>query len=79
MFQLLTNSNKLHTTFLGEERIKENLGIKDNVIEYCKNKILDKNCLIAKVGKNYYCEIDDLIITINASSYTIITVHKKTN
>lgn len=29
--------------------------------------MLDKNCSIYKQGKNWYCEIDDIKIIINAS------------
>ena len=47
----------------------------DDVVEYCKNKVLDKNCNIYKQGKNWYCEIDNIKITINSYSYTIITAH----
>ena len=44
-------------------------------MKHCKNKILDKNCNIYKQGKNWYCEIDNIKITINSYSYTIITAH----
>ena len=74
----LSNIDKLHTTELGIERIKKNLELdRDNVVEYCKNKILDKNSMIYKKGKNWYCEIDNIIITINTYSYTIITDNQK--
>lgn len=74
--RLLTNIDKVHTTKLGIERIKKNLNLDTNdVVEYCKNKVLDKKCNIYKQGKNWYCEIDNIKITINAYSYTIITVH----
>ena len=72
---LLTNINKIHTTTMGIDRIKKNLNIDSDVVEYCKNKILDKNCNIYKEGKNWYCEIDNIKITINSYSYTIITAH----
>ena len=36
----------------------------------------DKNSIIRK-GKNWYVSIDDIIITVNAYSYTIITAHKQ--
>lgn len=63
---------------MGIERIKRNLKIEvDDVVEYCKNKVLDKNCRIYKKGKNFYCETDNEIITINSYSYTIITAHIK--
>jgi len=73
---LLSNVDKIHTTEMGVERIKKNLNLNTNdVVEYCKNKVLDKNCTIYKQGKNWYCEIDNIKITINSYSYTIITAH----
>lgn len=75
---LLSNINELHTTILGIERIKRNLSIDNtDVVEYLKNKILDKKCIITKRGKNYYCEIDNIIITVNSYNYSIITAHKR--
>lgn len=72
---LLSNIEKIHTTELGIERIKRNLKITNDALEYCKNKIIDSNCQIYKEGKNWYCEIDNIRITINSYSYTIITAH----
>lgn len=73
---LLLNIDKVHTTEMGMDRIKKNLKIDtDDVVEYCKNKVLDKNCYIYRQGKNWYCEIDHIKITINSYSYTIITAH----
>jgi len=73
---LLSNIDKVHTTELGVLRIKQNLKLEtDDVVLYCKNKVLDKNCNIYKQGKNWYCEIDNIKITINSYSYTIITAH----
>ena len=74
--ELLNNIDKIHTTLMGIDRIKRNLNIDCDVVEYCKNKILDKNTKIYINGKNWYCEIDNIIITINSYSYTIITAHK---
>lgn len=74
---LLKNIDKLHTTSLGFDRIKSNLALTNiDVIKYCKEKILDKNCIITKHGKNWYCQTDNVIFTINSFSYTIITAHK---
>ena len=74
---LFNNIDKVHTTEMGIDRIKKNLKLDtDDVVEYCKNKVLDKNCNIYKQGKNWYCEIDNIKITINSYSYTIITAHK---
>ena len=73
---LLSNIDKVHTTKLGAERILKNLKLDiDDVTLYCKSKVLDKNCHIYKQGKNWYCEIDNIKITINSYSYTIITAH----
>lgn len=75
---LLDNINKVHTTEMVINRIIKNLKLNTNdVVEYCKNKVLDKNCNIYKQGKNWYCEIENIIITINSYSYTIITAHIK--
>ena len=77
MNDLLLNINKLHTTELGEFRIKRNLGMDMDVVLYCKDKILDSSCFMYKRGKNWYCDVDDIVITVNSYSYTIITVHRK--
>lgn len=77
MNELIDNINKLHTTTLGEIRIKKNLKINsENIVEYIKNLIKNKNNKIYKKGKNWYCETNEDIITINSYSYTIITAHK---
>ena len=47
-----------------------------DIVEYCRNKILDQNCHINRQGKNWYCEIDNVKITINSYSFTIITAHR---
>lgn len=74
---LLSNIDKIHTTKMGIDRIKRNLGLDaDDVVDYCKEKILNKDCVIYKEGKNWYCEIDNIRITINSYSYTIITSHR---
>ena len=74
---LLKNIDKIHTTKMGVDRIKKNLKLANiNIVGYCKNKILDKNCNIFKKGKNWYCEVGNIIITINYSSHTIITAHR---
>ena len=73
---LLDNIDKIHTTEMGVGRIKRNLKIDtDDVVEYCKNKMRDKKCNVYKQGKNWYCEVENIKITINSYSYTIITAH----
>ena len=73
--ELLLNTQKLHTTKMGIERIKKNLNINGNVVNYCKKLILNDKANIYKQGKNWYVEINNIKITINSSSYTIITAH----
>ena len=72
---LINNINLIHTTKMGINRIKNNLYINDDVISYCKKIILNPKTNIYCKGKNYYCELDNIRLTINAYSYTIITAH----
>ena len=73
---LLSNVDKFHPSKMGIDRIRKSLKLDtNNVVEYCKNKVLDKNSNIYKQGKNWYYEIDNIKITINSYSYTIITAH----
>ncbi|MBR3567860.1 MAG: DUF3781 domain-containing protein [Salinivirgaceae bacterium] len=75
---LLKNLGKIHTTPMGVERIRRNLQLADiDVVDFCKSKIGSPNGNIYRQGKNWYCEIDGSIITVNAKSYTIITAHRK--
>ncbi len=77
MNDLIENIDKLHTTKMGEERIKRNLQIEtDDVIEWCKVRILDNEAVIERTGKNWYITIENYKITVNAHSYTVITAHK---
>ncbi|MBO6233088.1 MAG: DUF3781 domain-containing protein [Clostridia bacterium] len=74
---LINNIDKVHTTPMGIDRIKKKLKLEDidDVVEFCKNKIINKKCNIYKQGKNWYCELDNMRITVNSYSYTIITAH----
>lgn len=72
---LINNINLIHTTKMGINRIKNNLHINNEVISYCKKIILNPKTNIYRKGKNYYCELDNIRLTINAYSYTIITAH----
>ena len=73
---LLLNLDRLHTTPMGADRIKKNLRLETaDVVEYCRDKILSPDCNIYKQGKNWYCQTDNVKITVNASSCTIITAH----
>ena len=73
---LIGNTDRLHTTPMGVDRIKRNLKLDiDDAVSYCKNLILNPQCRIARQGKNWYCEVGKTRITVNAYSYTIITAH----
>lgn len=75
---LLNNIDKIHTTKMGLDRISNNLTIsKQEVINTCKEIITNNNSNITKKGKNYYCKLNNIILTINTYSFTIITAHKQ--
>ena len=78
IMELLRNLDKVHTTEMGVDRIKRNIEVDvDDIVSYCIDKIKQDNAVIEKKGKNYYVNVDGIIITVNASSYTIITAHKE--
>ncbi len=74
--ELLKNIDRLKTTLNGAIRIRKNLGINTvNAVEWCKTQIMSKNSSVRKEGKNYYVKANGYEITINSSSFTIITAH----
>jgi len=74
---LLSNLDKLHTTEMGMERIKRNLSLEtEDLILWCQRLIKNQKSEIIKKGKNWYIRNKDIVLTVNASSYTIITAHK---
>jgi len=73
---LTQNIDKLHTTPMGAQRIKRNLGLQtDDVVAWCKDAVKSADIMIGQ-GKNWYAYGGGVAITINAHSYTIITAHK---
>lgn len=71
--------SKLHTTLLGEERIKRNLhfeGMEVDVVKLMRDLILDDSATAVSKGKNWYITSGYCRITVNASSLTIITAHR---
>lgn len=75
--ELLANIYKIHTTERGRIRIQKNLKLSSSIdsLEYCKELLIDKNCLFCKRGKNWYALIHNIQITVHSHSYTIITAH----
>ncbi|MCL1888813.1 MAG: DUF3781 domain-containing protein [Kiritimatiellaeota bacterium] len=71
------DANKLHTTPLGAERIKRNLGLSaGNVVDWCKQAVRHAGQdAIQRKGKNWYVDGNGCVLTINAKSHTIITAH----
>jgi len=62
---------------MGVDRIKRNLNLENiDVVEWCKLRILKENALIIRKGKNWYVTSGNCVITVNASSYTIITAKR---
>ena len=77
MNRLIENIALLHTTEMGIERIRRNCQIEtEDVVQWCKEQILDETAEIKRIGKNWYVTVGSYKITVNAHSYTIITVHK---
>lgn len=77
MNDLIENINELHTTAMGAERIRRNLSVwTDDIVQWCRIRILQENAIMERKGKNWYVRIDDCEITVNAYSYTIITAHR---
>ena len=75
---IIENMERIHTTKMGFERIANNLELRDvDVVEYCKDMIKNKKSNVEKRGKNYYVYLEEKILTINSSSFTIITAHKR--
>lgn len=74
---LFKSIDKIHTTLLGDKRIKKNLKLEEDIdsVEFCKEIIQDKETNITHIGKNYYCLYKNIKIVINSYSFTIITAH----
>jgi len=73
------DANKLRTTPLGVERIKNNLGLNtSDVVDWCKQAVRHAgHDAIQRKGKNWYVYGNGYVLTINANSHTIITAHRK--
>lgn len=72
------NIADLHTTPLGAERIRRNLNLSDatDVVDFCRNFIIESVPKIERQGKNWYVTAEHVRVTVNAKSNTIITAHK---
>ena len=67
----------LHTTIMGEERIRRNAAPdEDDVIAWCRERITAPDAVIERRGKNFYITSGGCTLTVNARSYTVITAHR---
>ncbi len=74
--EICRRMDEIHTTAMGYGRIRKNLGLCGaDPVAHCKNIIMDSRCTIHRKGKNWYCEMDNVRITVNTHSCTIITAH----
>jgi ribosomal protein S18 acetylase RimI-like enzyme len=73
--ELVKNIDKIHTTKLGIERIRRNLGLQTNdVVLWCKEVIGQADIIVGR-GKNWYVYGGGVIITLNAQNLCVITAH----
>ena len=85
MRNLIDCIDKLLTTELGAERVRKNLGLDSSVagdaadvVAWCRARITDPRAVLERRGKNWYAVVDDVVITVNATRFTIITAHRRT-
>jgi ribosomal protein S18 acetylase RimI-like enzyme len=72
---LVKNIDKIHTTKLGIERVRRNLGLQtEDVVLLCKEAIEQADIIINQ-GKNWYVYGGGVVITINAQNLCVITAH----
>lgn len=75
--ELFANLDKVHTTELGAERIRRNLGLDTgDVVQWCRQQIESPET-ITRTGKNWYVRGNGFVITVNAQSFTIITARSE--
>ena len=74
---LIAHMDRLHTTAMGAERIRRNLGLDTaDVVAWCRQRIAEPACVLRRQVKNWYACVDGCEITVHAGSYTIITAHR---
>ena len=76
MNDLIKDIDMIHTTEMGAGRIRKNLGLgAEDVVNFCKSRI-EQADEITRGGKNWYVHTENIVITVNARSYTVITARK---
>lgn len=76
--EFLGHLERLHTTALGAERIRQNLSLEEaDPAAWCRERIASPEAVITRQGKNWYVRTAGCVITVNAHSYTVITAHRE--
>ncbi len=74
---LIESIDRVHTTLMGIDRIRRNLQLPNiDVVLYCRDIIINSQSEVDRKGKNWYISLNDIIITVNIYSCTIITAHR---
>lgn len=69
---------KIHTTGMGLARIAKNIGMPEaEALAFCRAVIAGPGTDKERRGKNWYFKTDGVEITVNASSLTVITAHRR--
>lgn len=77
MHDLIANIDRLHTTDMGQGRIRRNLGLGCiDIVPVVRDCILAPSAQILRRGKNWYITTPEYIITVNSHTLTIITAHR---
>ncbi len=69
---------RIHTTPGGAQRIMRNLNLgQKDVVQWCRDvtQRAPTNAIVRR-GKNYYVYGNGFVLTIHATSHTVITAHK---
>lgn len=80
MIDIQKMANCLHTTEMGSVRVIRNLNLPldSDVISYVIDLIKkSEQSNWNRRGKNFYFYATDMVFTINAHSFTLITAHKR--
>ena len=72
---LLAALPRLHTTPLGLTRLRRNLCLSEDTdpVAFCRDLLSREDCTVLHLGKNLYCRAENVLLTIHARSYTLIT------
>lgn len=73
--EMLGKLDKLHTTPMCEARIRLNMKPTKDVVAWALDIIKDPRTRVTRKGKNYYVQLNNVMLTVTSGSMTIITAH----